>query len=159
LNSHYSDRLLEIMHSFGSVLTWGLWKFSLISYVGYLDIASWLAFVVFAAAAFKQFSFRWLRVIAALFISYFLPVGILLLPYAKFNYLIPLDWLFTSVSIVVAAGQLLRLAIAGFIYVWSVRHERGSIGAIGTNPAARAKSGHCQNKLGHCGRKPGPAAL
>jgi hypothetical protein len=126
---------LQIAHAVASVLTPPFLKLSLVSYVGLLDIACWLAFVVFAAAAFKQFSFRWLRVVGALLLSYFLPVGLLLWPYRKFVHLIQVDWLLTSVSIVVAAGQLLRLAIAGLIYIWSVRRERASIAKPDTDTA------------------------
>jgi hypothetical protein len=103
-------------------------------YVGYLDIISWPALTV-SAAAFKHLSLRWPRVIAALFISCFLPVVIFFLPLLKLGYLIPLDWLFTSVSGVIAAGQLLRVAIAVFIWErppreeldWGDRYQSGDL--------------------------------
>jgi hypothetical protein len=126
---------LQIANTVTSALTPPFLKFSLVSYVGLLDIACWLAFVVFAAAAFKQFSLKWLRVMAALLIYYYLPAGLLLWPYKKSVHFIPLDWLLSSASIVVAAGQLFRLAIAGSIYIWSVRRERASIAKPDTDAA------------------------
>jgi hypothetical protein len=125
---------LQIANTVTSALTPPFLKFSLVSYVGLLDIACWLAFVVFAAAAFK-FSLKWLRVMAALLIYYYLPAGLLLWPYKKSVHFIPLDWLLSSASIVVAAGQLFRLAIAGSIYIWSVRRERASIAKPDTDAA------------------------
>lgn len=51
---------VEIVHDVGAVPLWGAFWFSPYVYVGYLDIAFWITFIVFAAAALKQFSFRWL---------------------------------------------------------------------------------------------------
>jgi len=116
------------------VLTFGTFNFSLIHYAGYLDIASWLAFVAFAAAAFWQFSHRWLRVIAAFLVFYLLPVAVALV-YARFNYLLSTEWIFRSLPIMLVVGYLIKLTIAGFIYLWSLRRERSSFVAASANPA------------------------
>jgi hypothetical protein len=123
---------LQIAHLAGSVVASSLLKLSMVGYLQWLDAACWLAFAVFSAAAFEQFPRRWLRVIAAVAAFYFLPAGLLLLPYLKLTYLIPPDWRLASLSIVVASEQLMKLAIAGLIYVWSVGRE----GALSTRPAA-----------------------
>jgi len=123
---------VEIVHAVGAVLLWGAFWSSPYVYVGYLDIASWIAFIVFATAAFKQFSFRWLRVIIAFLVFYFLPIAGTVL-YARNTLLIPLEWLFVSLRVVLFGLFAVKLAIAGFIYVWSVGQERGSIGALSAN--------------------------
>jgi hypothetical protein len=120
---------VEIVHAVGVVLLWGAFWFSLSEYVGYLDIASWLAFIVFAAAAFKQFSYRWLRVIVAFLVFYFLPIAGAVL-YARNTHLIPLEWMFVSFRVLLLGLFAVKLAIAGFSYVWSGHQERGSIGAL-----------------------------
>ena len=131
---------IEVVHSVVIVLTFGTFNFSLIHYAGYLDIASWLAFVAFvafvafAAAAFWQFSHRWLRVIAAFLVFYLLPVAVALV-YARFNYLLSTEWIFRSLPIMLVVGYLIKLTIAGFIYLWSLRRERSSFVAASANPA------------------------
>jgi hypothetical protein len=117
---------IEIVHSVVIVLAFGAFKSSLLHYAGYLDIASWFAFGAFAVAAFWQFSYRWLRVIAAFLAFYFLPI-IVALVYARFNYLLSTEWIFRSLPILLVVGHLIKLAIAGLIYLWSVRRERGSL--------------------------------
>jgi hypothetical protein len=125
---------IEIVHSVVIVITFGTFNFSLVHYVGYLDIASWLAFVAFAAAAFWHFSYRWLRVIAAFLVFYVLPVAVAFV-YARFNYMLSTEWIFRSLPIMLVVGYLIKLTIAGLIYLWSVRRERGSFVAASTRPA------------------------
>jgi hypothetical protein len=125
---------IEIVHSVVIVLIFGAFNFRLIHYAGYLDIASWLAFVAFAAAAFRQFSHRWLRVMAAFLVFYLLPLAVALV-YARFNYLLSTEWIFRSLPIMLVVAYLIKLTIAGLIYLWSVRRERGSFGAASASPA------------------------
>jgi hypothetical protein len=125
---------IEIVHSVVIVLTFGAFNFSLIHYAGYLDIASWLAFVAFAAAAFWQFSYRWLRVIAAFLVFYLLPLAVALV-YARLNYLLSTEWIFRSLATMLVVGYLIKLTIAGLIYLWSVRRERGCFVAASASPA------------------------
>jgi hypothetical protein len=120
---------LEIAHFIGDVLIWGMFKFSLFSYFGYLGVAAWIAFIVFAAAAFKGFSYRWLRVIAAFLVFYLSPLVVVVI-YARTNFLLPLNWLLVSLPIIVILGRLIRLTLAGFIYLWSVRREQGPIAVL-----------------------------
>lgn len=125
---------IEIVHSAVIVLTFGAFNSSLIHYAGYLDVASWLAFVAFAAAAFWQFSYRWLRVIAAFLAFYLLPVAVALV-YARFNYLLSIEWILRSLPMMLVVGYLIKLTIAGLIYLWSVRRERGSLVVASASPA------------------------
>jgi hypothetical protein len=125
---------IEIVHSVVIVLIFGAFNFRLIHYAGYLDIASWLAFVAFAAAAFRQFSHRWLRVMAAFLVFYLLPLAVALV-YARFNYLLSTEWIFRSLPIMLVVAYLIKLTIAGLIYLWSVRRERGSFVAASASPA------------------------
>ena len=125
---------IEIVHSVVMVLVFGAFNSSLIHFFGYLDIASWLAFVGFAAAAFWRFSYRWLRVIAAFLAFYLLPFAVAIV-YARFIHLLSTEWIFRSLPIMLVIGYLIKLTIAGLIYLWSVRRERGSFVAASTSPA------------------------
>ncbi len=61
--------------------------------------------------------------ITAFLVFYFLPFAGPVL-YAKSTHLIPLEWMFVSIRLLLIGIFIVKLAIAGFIYVWSVRHER-----------------------------------
>jgi hypothetical protein len=126
---------IEIVHSVVIVLAFGAFNFSLFHYFGYLNFASWLAFVAFAAAAFWHFSYRWLRVIAAFLVFYLLPVAVAIV-YARFNLLLSNEWMVRSLPIMLVVGYLIKLTIAGLIYLWSVRRERGAFVAASISPAA-----------------------
>jgi hypothetical protein len=117
------------------VLAFGGFNISIMHYAGYLDIASWLAFAGFAAAAFWHVSYKWLRVIVALLVFYLLPIALAIV-YARFSYLLSTEWIFRSLPMLLVIGYLIKLTIAGLIYLWSVRRERVAFGAASTSPAA-----------------------
>jgi hypothetical protein len=89
--------------------------------------ASWLAFIVFAAATFRQFSYRWLRVIAAFFAFLLLPVVVVLIFGRYASYVLSIDWILRLPAILQIAVHSMQLGVAGFIYLQSVRRERGSL--------------------------------
>ncbi|MDH6262554.1 hypothetical protein [Bradyrhizobium sp. BR13661] len=126
---------IEIVHSVVIVLAFGGFNISIMHYAGYLDIASWLAFAGFAAAAFWHVSYKWLRVIVALLVFYLLPIALAIV-YARFSYLLSTEWIFRSLPMLLVIGYLIKLTIAGLIYLWSVRRERVAFGAASTSPAA-----------------------
>src|SRR5215813_10463854 len=114
---------VDMLHCIAFILAFGAFE-SLRDYTLYLNIASWSAFGAFAVAAFWQFSYTWLRVIAAFLVFYFLPI-IVALVYARLTYLISTEW----ITITLVVLHLIRLAVAGLIYLWSVRRERGHLAA------------------------------
>ncbi|WP_315743373.1 MULTISPECIES: hypothetical protein [unclassified Bradyrhizobium] len=101
-----------------------------------IDHASWLAFIAFAAVAFRRFSYRWLRTIAAFLALLLLPIVALLL-FGRYGgpilEVIPIDWMATLPAIMQIAVPAMQLGIAGFVYRWSVRRERGALAAASTN--------------------------
>ncbi|MCK1737183.1 hypothetical protein IVA79_25205 [Bradyrhizobium sp. 138] len=125
---------IEIVHSVVIALAFGGFNISLIHYAGSLDIASWLAFAGFATAAFWHVSYKWLRVIAAFLVFYLLPIAVAIV-YARFSHLLSTEWILRSLPLMLILGYLIKLTIAGLIYLWSVRWERGPFGAS-TSPAA-----------------------
>ena len=72
---------------------------------------------------------------AAFLVFYLLPLAVALV-YARFNYLLSTEWIFRSLPIMLVVAYLIKLTIAGLIYLWSVRRERGSFGAASASPAA-----------------------
>jgi hypothetical protein len=130
---------LEIAETVVSIRSWRALDFSQFNLFGYLSLASWLVFVVFAFAAFEQFSFRWLRMIAAFLVLIFLPivVGVTYLAAHSLKIIppIPIEWLLLSAPAGAVVGLSLRLGIVGFIYVWSVRRERGTGEMASADPA------------------------
>jgi hypothetical protein len=129
---------IKIAETVLSIRSWRALDFSQFNLVGYLSLASWLAFVVFALAAFEQFSFRWLRVIAAFLVLIFLPivVGVIYLAAYSLKIIppIPIEWLLLSAPVGTVVGLSLRLGIVGFIYAWSVRRERGTSETVSADP-------------------------
>jgi hypothetical protein len=131
---------IKIAETVVSISSWRKLDFSQFHLIGYLNLASWLAFVVFAFLAFEQFSLRGLRVIAAFLVLIFLPivVGVAYLAAYSLKIIppIPIEWLLLSVPAGAAVGLSLRLGIVGFIYVWSVRREHGVAGEmVSADPA------------------------
>jgi hypothetical protein len=97
------------------------------NYLGWLDIASWLAFIVFAVTAFKQFTYRWLRVIAALLVFFLLPFASAALFVRTTSRVVTIDWMLVWLSAELIGIGAIKVAIAALIYGWSVR--RGLPGA------------------------------
>jgi len=91
-----------------------------------IGTASWLAFIAFAVFAFRQFSYRWLRVIIAFLAFFLLPVTTIIL-FGRLSPTLPLEWILRLPGILNVVGHLMQLGIAGFIYLWSVRREQSSI--------------------------------
>jgi hypothetical protein len=74
----------------------------------------WFAFIAFAAVAFRQFSYRWLRVIAAFFAFLLLPlVPMVALAWSA----LPIDWILRLPVLLTIVAHLVELGIAGIIYV------------------------------------------
>jgi hypothetical protein len=100
--------------------------------------ASWLAFMAFVAAAFRQFSYRWLRAIAAFFAFLFVPIAAVLF-FGRYGSpmlsIVPIDWLAKLPAILQIAAHSMQLGVAGFAYLWSVRRERGSLVAASADLA------------------------
>jgi hypothetical protein len=97
------------------------------NYLGWLDIASWLAFIVFSATAFKPLTYRWLRVIAALLVFFFLPFAVAALFVRTTARVVPIEWMLVWLSAELIGIGAIKFAIAALIYGWSVR--RASPGA------------------------------
>ena len=103
--------------------------------IGLVGTASQLAFIAFAAAAFRPFSYRWLRVIAAFFALLLLPVVALLIFGRYAIDVLSIDWFLRLPAILEIVGHSIQLAVAGFIYLWSVRRDRGSIVTVSADLA------------------------
>jgi hypothetical protein len=99
-----------------------------------LGTASWFAFIVFAAFAFKQFSYRWLRVITAFLAFFLLPLAAIIL-FGRLSSLLPIEWILRLPAILTIVGHLIQLGVGGFIYRWSVRREHGSLVAASADLA------------------------
>jgi hypothetical protein len=93
-----------------------------------------IAFIAFAATAFRQFSYRWLRVIGAILSLLLLPV-VPAVVLARSGYVFPIEWILRLPMILVIIAHLIKLGIAGFIYLWSVRREHGSLVAASADLA------------------------
>ena len=130
---------IEIAEGVVSIRSLRALDFSQFNLFGYLSLSAWLAFVVFAYTAFEQFSFRWLRVIAAFLVLIFLPilVGVAYLAAYSLKVIppVPIEWVLLSASAGAVVGLSLRLGIVGFIYVWSARRERGTGEMVRADPA------------------------
>jgi hypothetical protein len=100
-----------------------------------IGTASWFAFIAFAAFAFRQFSFRWLRVIAAFLAFLLLPIATILL-FGRFGPVLPIEWIMRLPAMLTIVAHFIQLGIAGFIYLWSVRREQGSLAAASAEPAS-----------------------
>lgn len=88
--------------------------------------ASWLAFVAFAIFAFREFSYRWLRVVAASLALILLPLVAIVL-FARLSPVLPIEWILRLPAILTIVAHCIQLGVAGFIYLWSVRREQASL--------------------------------
>jgi len=99
--------------------------------ISLIQNASIIAFIAFAAAAFRRFSYRWLRVIGAFLALILLPFAALLIFGRYGSYVLPVDWFVRLLPLLPAINQIIlhsmQLGVAGFIYFWSVRRERCSV--------------------------------
>jgi hypothetical protein len=77
-----------------------------------LDIASWLAFIVFAATAFKPFSHRWLRVTVVFLVFYLLRFAVAALV-ARTYRLVPFEWFFLWLRVTLLSYGAIKLAMPG----------------------------------------------
>jgi hypothetical protein len=101
---------------------------------GLIGTASWLAFTSFASFAFRQFSYRWLRVITAFLAFFLLPLAAFIL-FSRFSPTLPLEWILRLPAILTLVSHIIQLGVAGFIYLWSVRREHSFVAAVGADPA------------------------
>jgi 4-amino-4-deoxy-L-arabinose transferase-like glycosyltransferase len=77
-----------------------------------LSYASIVAFIVFVAAAFWHFSYRWFRVIGVVLLFILLPIGMLII-HARLGHFPPETYLL----------YLVQLIIAGWVYYWSFQRD------------------------------------
>ncbi len=107
--------VLELMHAaYHIIRDMGYGPFELHDhFLDALACASNVAFIVFAAAAFWHFSYRWLRVIGVVLLLILLPIGMLIV-HARVGHFPPQAFLI----------YLVRLIIAGWVYYWSVQRDR-----------------------------------
>jgi hypothetical protein len=92
-----------------------------------LHVANWVAFIAFAAIAFRLFSYRWLRIAAACLAYILFPLVALVVFNGLFMLLnsrvLLIDSVFALPAIMVAVAHLTRLGIAVFIYFLSARRD------------------------------------
>jgi hypothetical protein len=93
---------------------------------GLVGTASWLAFIAFTVFSFRQFSYRWLRVIIAFLAFFLLPLTTIIL-FGRLSPTLPIEWILRLPGILTIVGHLIQLGVGSFIYLWSVRRERESI--------------------------------
>jgi len=102
--------VLELMHAaYHIARDMGYLPFELHDrFLDMLAYSSIVAFIVFAAAAFWRFSYRWLRVLGAFLLFVLLPIGMLILN-ARLGHFPP-----STILI-----YLLQLIVAGWVCYWS----------------------------------------
>ena len=85
-----------------------------------LEIASYLIFLSFTACAFQRLPFKWLWVVLAFVITFGIPAAISLVVTTELTEVAAPDFWFWATSLAIS---LIKLAVAGCIYVWSINRE------------------------------------
>ena len=122
--------VLEIAYFFAFLFfDYGNWT-ALFRVTLYLNVASWLAFIVLAAMVFDPFSYKWVRVMIA-FIVFMTVPAVFSLAATKLLTTMSAAKLWFELTFVITTA--LKLGIAGCIYVWSVYRQHNAASAQRAN--------------------------